>query len=977
MRKISTVLLSVMCAGLSAFAHEGEGNTGLNFSVYRNYSHMKFGNPEKMAQTQQQARQFLPGWNATTDKLNGTFTDMYGPAAQVQGSTNMEKAQILMKGKLAAMGVNADEWVNFRDVQVEHASFVDFSRVVEGHEVVFSNLSFRFTPDGRLQRVKMKNHGQPEPDMVPALTADDVLKGSAINTGLTGKVIGDKTVEKNWVWFPIPTAKGYTIHPAWRFRVTGIGMYEMPFDLTGYIDAVTGELLYRSNSVNETFEVTVKANVHLSTPVAPTTEVLMSDMRVEIGGNNYTTDDTGFLSVGSVTNPSTVTYAVRGPWSRVRVSGSTPDFDQLNPTSPGTYTLPISDTSKPEFRAVSAFYHVNKIHDYMLGHWPSFTGMNTPLNTNVDINGNTCNAFYNNGQYSINFYKPQTACRAFSIVSDIIYHEYGHGISYRFYSSQGANFSNGGLGEGNSDVWAMSINGDGVVGDGAYWSGGNIRSYTGAPKVFPQDLVGQVHADGEIIAGSWWDVAQNINSVDTMAILFAKTFYDIPNGPNGTEGDIYHDILISAIMNDDDDANLSNGTPHFEEIVKAFARHGIYLLSGAEFDHKEVPNQQANTAVTISGTLTISNPAFMDTLFMYYRNRYGTSWDSVAMTNTSGNTYTATIPGYPASAVVDYFFKAQDVTAASSYGMPAGYQRPPFPADEVTIPYQYGVGLGTKRFIYDFETTDQTNNWELGLGTDNASAGIWEAGTPVGTIANGLPVQPGNDNTTGSGRCLVTGNGAQTTGGDDVDDGKTTAVTPLMDFPFHEPIIEYHRWYSNDRGSSSNLRGDFWTVEMRMQTSQIWVKVDHTKQSDQRWRRRIFRVSEYFQPSAPVQLRFIAEDRVVSSQSNNGQNIIEAAVDDFIIYEGHPLSVENMPEDVTAEVYPNPADDIINIKVPVGSNGSVKLYDVTGKVLRQVEVTEKGVDYKLNTTDVAPGTYMVLVQTQYSIQNTKVVISHK
>ena len=33
----------------------------------------------------------------------------------------------------------------------------------------------------------------------------------------------------------------------------------------------------------------------------------------------------------------------------------------------------------------------------------------------------------------------------------------------------------------------------------------SVRRYDQDRKVYPQDLVGEVHADGEIIAGAFWD----------------------------------------------------------------------------------------------------------------------------------------------------------------------------------------------------------------------------------------------------------------------------------------------------------------------------------------------------------------------------------------------------------------------------------------------------------------------------------------
>lgn len=978
MKKLTIALCLLMLgAGMGkAQAHEGEHS--LNYSVYQNYRHFGVVNSGRVLKTQQMVKSLLPGWNATTDKLSGMFTDAYGPAAMVPGSNNLQKAQYFMSSKLANMGVNAADWKLTRDINAGHAGYVDFSQEQAGHKVVFSKLSFRFTTDGRLQRVKMQNYGSIEPDMIPTLTANDVVTGTEITSGLAGFSINKKEIVGDWVWFPIPTATGYIMHPAWEFHVTGNGENEMPFDLTGYIDAITGDLLYRSNSVNETFDVTVLGSIHMATPVSPTSEVPMSDMMVTIGSNNYTTDANGFVSIPSVNAPVTVTYPVRGSWAHVRENGNTVSFSANMTNASDTFRLPIQDTTTKEFRAVSAFYHVNKVHDYMKSHWPTFTGMDNPLSTNIDITTSPeCNAFYRNDNYSINFYPPQASCRAFSMVSDIVYHEYGHGISYRFYTANGANFQNGAMGEANSDVWAMCINRDGVVGDGAFWSGGNIRSYLGTPKVYPADIRNQVHNDGEILAGSWWDVAVNTGSVDTMAKLFALTHYDVPNGPSGTEGEIYHDVLISALMNDDDDANLGNGTPHFSAIVTAFARHGILLLSDATIEHKEVPHQTASAPVTITGNLTLTNPAFFDKLYLHYRNRdAGGTWDSVAMINTMGNEYSAQIPAYPTGAIVDYYFKAQDIINASSFGLPSGYN-PGIVTSEVTIPYQFGVGLYLQRYRFDFEGS--LDGWQIGAVGDGATAGKWVQEVPVSTTSGGLLIQPGNDNTTGTGKCLVTGNAAAGAGPDvnDVDNGKTTVITPVFELPFHEPVVEYYRWYSNDRGSNRNLRNDFWAVEIKASTSLFWARVDYTKQSDQRWRRRVFKVSEFLPGATAVQLRFTVEDLINTNLSQSGQNVIEAAIDDFIIYDGTPLSVDNVGINLKADIYPNPADDVVNIALPKGSKGSITMYDLTGKTISKVDVTDATEKYSISTANLAPGTYMLLMQTQYAVQNTKVVVNHK
>ena len=91
---------------------------------------MYMATADKIVKTQEQGRAFIGGWNATVDKISGDFRDMYGPAAQVAGSTNLEKAQLLMNNKLAAMGINAANWYVTRNSHVGHAAFVDFAQLV-------------------------------------------------------------------------------------------------------------------------------------------------------------------------------------------------------------------------------------------------------------------------------------------------------------------------------------------------------------------------------------------------------------------------------------------------------------------------------------------------------------------------------------------------------------------------------------------------------------------------------------------------------------------------------------------------------------------------------------------------------------------------------------------------------------------------------------------------------------------------------
>ncbi len=147
---------------------------------------------------------------------------------------------------------------------------------------------------------------------------------------------------------------------------------------------------------------------------------------------------------------------------------------------------------------------MNRIHDHCKSWMPTFTGMDFQLTTNIDLTSGDCNAFYDGS--SINFYAIGNGCNATSLLSDVVFHEYGHGINDNYYQSQSSFFFNGAVGEGYADYWGISLGNSPVVGVGFYTDNEDgIRRYDTERKVYPQDIVGEVHADGEIIMGAWYD----------------------------------------------------------------------------------------------------------------------------------------------------------------------------------------------------------------------------------------------------------------------------------------------------------------------------------------------------------------------------------------------------------------------------------------------------------------------------------------
>ena len=973
MKKIF-LAIGLAAAFSPAFAQHKHGQE-YNKSVFRNPVSKR--NSDAIRKTNAAATTAFPQWGIATDKANGTIRDIYGPAITITGSDNLQRAQNCMTEKLSGLGVNPAQWVMTRNTQTDKAGYVDFSQVIDGHKVAFSSLGFRFTQDGRLVRVKMKNYGEPQNYSTPTLNSGDAL--TAATQDLTGSNISSSNIDADWVWFPVPTVNGYELHPAWAFQINGTDLNREEMQLRGYVDGITGEVLYRRNDVKFDYDLTVKAMIYVNGTSNPATLEPLPHMKLTVNGTNQLTDNLGYFANTTLNIPDLTTVILEGSFSKVRdvpSSNTVPSMQENIITLGSTYTYPTTGIAKS--RHLNAFYHVNKVHDYMKTHYPLFTDMDNPLNTNVDLTTSYCNAFYNGS--SINFYAAANGCNSFAEINDIVYHEYGHGINDKFYQDQGAGgMNNGALNEGYADVWGFSITNHPVLGQNSTVGGGFIRRYDLAPKVYPEDIEGEVHADGEIIAGAWWDVRLNIGNVDTMAKIFAQTLFDTPDGPDGTEGEVFFDVLISALMADDDDANINNGTPHFLEIVQGFAEHGIYLLSETEVTHNEVDNQWDNGPVVINATLDITYQPFLKDVQLMYRVRPNTGYTAITMTDLGNLNFTATIPAQVGTKIIDYYFAVRDtLSIVNAYG-PTGFNAA-VAASKSNIPYQFGIRLlGQSYEHFESPATSWTIGNFAGLGSnpaDAATSGKWIQAVPLQSSAGVLLSQTGADHTSGSGQCLVTGNAASVTQGvgtADVDGGKTTALSPIINISgFDTPIIEYYRWYSNNRGSNPGT--EKWEVKIGIPTAMYWPSVENTYVSDQSWRRRIFNVRDYLPTANEVQLQFIANDA-----TNNQGCVVEAAVDDFVVYDRNwPSSVSGTPNIEKAKIYPNPADENVKVALPASGfqSGTIGIFDLTGRKVQEINMQAGVREYTLNTSALSAGTYFLMIQAEKMIQSQKITIVH-
>ncbi len=228
--------------------------------------------------------------------------------------------------------------------------------------------------------------------------------------------------------------------------------------------------------------------------------------------------------------------------------------------------------------------------DWLEDRWPSHPWLEAQVPATVEIDDSACNAFYSSG--TINFLVGwEDTCNNPGRIADVVYHELGHGVHH--YILQTGTFA-GDISEGSGDYTAATILGDPYLAPEFYPGSAYLREIE-TDRVYPDDIEGEVHTDG-LIWGSflwnlrerWLDEYGETTGVEMADLIFLGA---LEQGPTLT------DVYEAVVMADDDDGDLSNGTPHACELVELLDQHGLGPgpIGVVLFDHEPLEAQASAT----------------------------------------------------------------------------------------------------------------------------------------------------------------------------------------------------------------------------------------------------------------------------------------------------------------------------------------------------------------------------------------------
>ncbi|MEZ4236725.1 MAG: MYXO-CTERM sorting domain-containing protein [Myxococcota bacterium] len=563
---------------------------------------------------------------------------------------------------------------------------------------------------------------------------------------------------------------GLELRQSWMVRTR---TQDPPGIWVSFVDAETGELLSVHNEVRFA-NGNVSADHHARGPDgSPLVNSPVKSAIVTGDTDADLTDDAGDYTVA---NSGSYDTDFHGDY--VFVNDSSGADASVSSGSPNiVWNTGTTNATQAE---IDTYVFVHDVRDWAAGVAPNITVVanNPPLDANVN-QSQTCNAFYNGT--SINFYDPGGGCNDTGEMADVVYHEWGHG--FHAFSIVAGNFD-GSLSEGAADTVAFFQTGDHIIAPWFFSGGGGIRDV--APdRVYPQDYSNSpyaVHDNGLIFGGTMWDLWGLLVDDYGQAAgtdLAEGIYAGLLRGGTDIPGTYYE-----ALLADDDDGDLSNGTPHQCQILDAFGRHGLGggAVGGGTYTtvHEPVVLAPENvpTAIDVEVVALAADcdPVSPQTGTLHYRTDGG-AWQTVSA-SVAAQDVTADVPQQPLGTFVEYYVDGTDTDG----------DRWQAPFSGEFAPYSFFVGGVIEVSCEDFEGGDGGYQHELVSGDSGDGADDWEWGAPVGVA---------NDPSAAASGANIWGNdlGFQGFNGEYQADKVNRLWSPQIDTLWYTDVfLQYARW---------------------------------------------------------------------------------------------------------------------------------------------------------------------------------------
>jgi hypothetical protein len=672
-------------------------------------------------------------WRASFDPKTGVPSRLYGAGVAAPGSmADGKAAEAFAKGVLSrhlallAPGASASDFELVSNDLDAGIRTLGFAQRHGGLRVQGGQVSFRFKND-RLFVIGSEAlpnvHVGTTPSAAPvaslskaALTWVEADFGASSVGAVSDAFILPVRAESGRLQFHV--VRAVTVTPA---KVTA------RFDV--YVDAHTAGPVARRQKL-----MFAEANVALRVPerspsYGPRIDAPLTLASVTVDGAQAKTTAAGAIAWSGAPS-SAVTLSLVGDLAKVANDAGAEATQAISLDDTVPYVWDASTDEKVDAQLAS-FVHAGEIREHAKTFAPSLGFLSQPVIVTTNIN-DICNA-YSDGT-TINFYKADGNCENTGRIADVVFHEYGHSIHYHAII-EGVGAFEGALSEGQADYVAATFTGDPAMGRGFFFDQSALRHLDppNDEKRWPEDLDGEPHDDGEIIGQTLWDMrkalveklgeAEGVFRSDFLYYQGIRRASDIPS--------MYVEILAA----DDDDGDLTNGTPNVCEINHAFGLHGLRAFKAITTTPSVVPPTQQgyDVALALEGLFPGCAEDQIATATLTFHNRATPGMKTTIDMVPNGAALAATIPTQDAGTVVSYGVDIQFADGSTKH----------FPDNAADPEYEFFVGDVTPIYCETFDKDPfAAGGWTHGLtsGEDVEGADDWSFGPPNGTVANGDPL---------------------------------------------------------------------------------------------------------------------------------------------------------------------------------------------------------------------------------------------
>ena len=880
------------------------------------------------------------GWLVQSDPVTGRVRMAYGGtvvlAPVIRDAAQAEsQARAFVLAHEELLGVRADN-VRTQSVRRGPAQWVVWFQQVVDDVSVWNGTAFVLLGEsGRV--AAFGSEFQPEPrDLARAALSSEAATLAATHS-LGTSPRADRPQDAALWWMPLPQDESVALSPVWRVVFES----EQPFGKwETFVHGATGEILGRRNLY---FTVDVYGQSQGRAAVTPPSygwcdgfaraAYMHQNVRVEGGGSAQTDENGNFRITNADSTRVQLNVELEGPFCNVnRLGGG--DASQSVRARPGVPVMIRWTPQNSRDDERTTFWHANRVHDFMKFLDPTFMQLDYPMPSTIGRMDGFCpgNAWWDGN--GMNYCESGAGYYNTGTMGDVIYHEYGHGVTQAVYTRHGQPEPPGALHEGNSDILANFLDRNPFVGLGFSTNTGCGSGIRNAENqlTYPtySEAAGEAHQAGQVLEGfhwlAWQTLLANLPQAMADSIAFRTWHYGRDLGTPRT----FPDQVTWTFFADDDDANLTNGTPHCDVLCEAAQAKGFTCPPcGILFDH-EPPEHTTDGSQGFDLVATIHTPAAPIDLALsgvLYRVNGG-PFSQLSLTATGNpDEYTTHVPPQGSNSEVEYYYLVVDLLGHSRKSPPTA----PAALYNVDVAWQIDNLEGSAA------------GWLTEAPTDDALSGWWTLVDPVGTGA-----QPEDDATPSGVQCFITGQCAPGENDctitcqlacSDVDGGTTTLFSPVYDLTGASSAkIKYSRWYTN--AALDNPGEDYWDVDVSNDGGASWTSVEHTTLSDQRWVSEGADIVALFGTPGHVRLRFKASDY-------GGGSIVEAGVDDLRIlatFGEAALDVAAAPSSAVPATLalesgqPNPfrTQTLFDWALPRTGPVELTVYDVGGRALRKL-----------------------------------------